>query len=74
MTTPESNVCYRVCNCNGYTKYDSLEELKDYLKKDVENGFLFHKIKRIVKVETSDIEMPDFVRDYNSLVESKGQG
>lgn len=68
MTIPQSNVCYRVCNCNGYTKYDSLEDLEMSLKRDTADGHLFHEIKRIVRVETRDIELPLFVQHYNSLV------
>lgn len=70
MTIPQSEVCYRVCNRNGYTKYDSLEDLERSLKRDTANGHLFFEIKRIVKVETMDIELPLFVQHYNSLVRS----
>lgn len=71
MRIPQSEVCYRVCNRNGYTKYDSLEDLERSLKRDTDEGFLFHEIKRIVRVETRDIELPSFVQHYNSLVRSK---
>lgn len=73
MTIPQSEVCYRVCNCNGYVKYDSLEDLERSLKRDTDEGFLFHEIKRIVRVETSDMELPLFVQHYNSLVKTKNK-
>ena len=71
MIIPQSEVCYRVCNCNGYTKYDSLEDLERSLKRYTNDGHLFHEIKRIVRVETRDIELPLFVQHYNSLVRSQ---
>lgn len=74
MTIPQSEVCYRVCNRNGYTKYDSLEDLERSLKRDTANGHLFNEIKRIVRVETMDMELPLFVQHYNSLVRSHKRG
>lgn len=64
------DVRYRVCNCNGYTKYDSLEDLERSLNRDTANGHFFQEIKRMVRVETMDMELPLFVQHYNSLVRS----
>lgn len=67
-------ICYRVCDRNGWSKHDSLEHLDAYLTSVMAGGiaFWFWPIKRIVKVTSEDVPFTETVRRYNDWVaESK---
>ena len=59
-----SNVSYRVTFSHGRCKVDDLDQLAEYLGRD--------EVKRIVKVESTDIELPMFVKEHNEYVRNHG--
>ena len=61
----KKTICYRVCDKNGWTKFDSLDELDSYLERSMEDGELFCPIKRIVRVVSEEIPLPDAVLRFN---------
>lgn len=63
--------CYRVCDRNGWSKYETLERLDAYLTKIMSGGIAFWPIKRIVKVNSEDIPFTETVRRYNDWVAEK---
>lgn len=69
-----SDVCYRVCNRNGWSKYATLDDLDAYLTKQMHNGYCFWPIKRIVKVTSEDVPFTETVRKYNDLIALKEKG
>ena len=66
--------CYRVCDRNGWSKYDSLEHLDAYLKRKMADGFAFWPIKRLVKVTSEDVPFTETVREYNDWVAKMKEG
>lgn len=65
----KKSICYRVCDKNGWTKFDSLDELDSYLERSIEEGDLFWPIKRIVRVVSEEIPLSEAVLRYNKAVE-----
>lgn len=59
------DICYRVCDKNGWSKHDTLEHLDAYLTRIMEGGTKFCPIKRIVKVTSEEIPFTEIVRKYN---------
>lgn len=70
----KKSICYRVCDKNGWTKFDSLDDLDSYLERTMEEGYLFWPIKRIVRVVSEEIPLPEAVLRYNEAVEKKNGG
>ena len=64
----KKSICYRVCDKNGWTKIDSLDELNSYLERSIEEGYLFWPIKRIVRVVSEEIPLPKAVLRFNEAV------
>lgn len=69
--TTKKTICYRVCDKNGWTKFDSLDDLDSYLERSIEEGNLFWPIKRIVRVVSEEIPMPEAVLKFNEAVEKE---
>lgn len=65
----KKSTCYRVCDKYGWTKFDSLDDLDSYLKRSMEEGYLFCPIKRIIRVVSEDISLPESVLRFNEAVE-----
>lgn len=61
-------ICYRVCDRNGWSKYDTLEHLDAYLTRIMADGIAFWPIKRVVKVTSEDIPFTETARRYNDWV------
>lgn len=66
-----SDICYRVCNRYGYTKYDSLDDLDAYLERKMAEGLSLCPVKRIVKVTSIEIPLTEVARKYNE--QAKGE-
>ena len=60
-----ADVSYSAITSAGHSTSPTLESLERRLAAELENGFAFSPIKRIVKVTREDIELPDFVKEYN---------
>ena len=67
----KKSICYRVCDKNGWTKFDSLDDLDSYLERSMEEGDLFWPIKRIIRVVSEEIPLPKAVLRYNKAVERR---
>lgn len=64
------DTCYRVCwNGGGWTKDDTLEDLDWSLKRMMKEKCCFRSVKRIVKVTSEEIALPQSVLKYNKQVE-----
>lgn len=61
----DANVTYSVITRSGYSTALTLENLERRLAAELEKGFAFSPIRRIVKVTREDIELPGFVKEYN---------
>lgn len=61
-----ANVTYSVITRSGYSTALTLENLERRLATELEKGFAFSPIRRIVKVTREDIELPGFVKEYNA--------
>ena len=61
-----ANVTYSVITRSGWSTALTLGNLERRLAAELEKGFAFSPIKRIVKVTREDIELPDFVKEYNN--------
>ena len=61
----DANVTYSVITRAGCSTSLTLENLERRLAAELENGFAFSPIRRIVKVTREDIELPGFVKEYN---------
>lgn len=61
----DANVMYSVISRAGHSTSLTLENLERRLAAELEKGFAFSPIRRIVKVTREDIELPDFVKEYN---------
>ena len=70
----KKSVCYRICDKNGWSKWDSLEELEAYLWDMAAKGYFFWPIKRIVRVVSEEIPLPEAVLRFNEEVEKKKGG
>ena len=66
-----SNVSYRVTFSHGWYKVDDLDQLAEYLGREDNRGIV-DEVKRIVKVESTDLELPAFVKEHNEYVRSHG--
>lgn len=64
MIDRDADVCYNVENCFGVSAFSSLHQLEEYLA--TEHTSARTPIRRIVRVTREDIDLPDFVEDYNS--------
>lgn len=60
-----ANVTYSIITSAGYSTALTLENLERRLAAELEKGFAFSPIRRIVKVTREDIELPGFVKEYN---------
>lgn len=69
-----SDVCFRVCNRDGWVKYDSLDDLDAYLSRQMASGFVFSPIKRIVKVTSEEVQLTDVALKYNAVANKKKEG
>lgn len=67
-------ICYRVCDRNGWSKHDTLEHLDAYLTRIMAGGIAFWPIKRIVKVTSEDVPFTETVREYNGWVAKMKEG
>lgn len=61
----DANVTYSVISRAGHSTSLTLENLERRLAAELEKGFAFSPIRRVVKVTREDIELPDFVKEYN---------
>ena len=67
----KKSICYRVCDKYGWTKFDSLDDLNSYLERSMAEGDLFCPIKRIVRVVSEEIPLPEAVLRFNKAVEKR---
>lgn len=54
-----------------YQRFNSLEELKEYLERNISLDITSKKINGITKIVEEDIELPDFVKKYNKWLDTK---
>lgn len=66
-----NNVSYRVTFTHGWYKVDDLDQLAEYLGREDNRGIV-GEVKRIVKVESTDLELPAFVEEHNEYVRNHG--
>lgn len=69
-----SDFCYRVCDRNGWSKFDTLDKLDAYLTRWMNDGHCFWPIKRIVKVTSEDVPFTETVCKYNNMIALKKEG
>jgi len=61
----DADVTYSVITSAGHSTSFTLESLEKRLSDELNRRLAFSPIKRIVKVTREDIELPDFVIEYN---------
>ena len=69
-----SDICYRVCDRCGWSKFNTLAALDAYLTKKMAEGFAPWPIKRIVRVTSEDVPLTETARRYNDMANAKEQG
>ena len=63
----KNKVWYKVTTDHGWAKWETLDQLIAYRKKNIEEGFTFSKIKRIIRVQEDDLTPEEIAQIENAM-------
>lgn len=63
----KSKLWYKVTTDHGWSKWETLDQIIAYRKRNIEEGFTLSKIQRIIRVQEDDLTPEEIAQIENAI-------